>query len=129
MAQWVKHLTAAVWMAEELWVRFLAQSGGLKGSSASLLRLGINPLPRNFAGATIKFKKKQTTKKKDSRPGTGKPCWCEAGFSLTLRTTTGIASNEFLLMYFFSFLFVFLLFIGPLAWHMEVPRLGVESEL
>ena len=64
VAQWVKHLTAAVWMAEELWVRFLAQSGGLKGSSASLLRLGFNPLPRNFAGATIKLKKKKTNNKK-----------------------------------------------------------------
>ena len=31
---------------------------------------------------------------------------------------------------FFCFLFfVFLLFLGPLSWHMEVPRLGVESEL
>ena len=29
---------------------------------------------------------------------------------------------------FFSFL-VFLPFLGPLPWHMEVPRLGVESEL
>ena len=27
------------------------------------------------------------------------------------------------------FLCVFLLFLGPLPWHMEVPRLGVESEL
>ena len=63
MAQWVKHLTAAAWMAEEVWVRFLAQSGGLKGSSASLLRLGFNPLPRNFAGATIKLKKKNKQQK------------------------------------------------------------------
>ena len=27
------------------------------------------------------------------------------------------------------FFFVFLPFLGPLLWHMEVPRLGVESEL
>ena len=27
------------------------------------------------------------------------------------------------------FFFVFLLFLGPLPLHMEVPRLGVESEL
>ena len=26
-------------------------------------------------------------------------------------------------------IFVFLLFRGPLSWHMEVPRLGVELEL
>ena len=33
--------------------------------------------------------------------------------------------------FFFSFLFFFffLSFLGPLSWHMEVPRLGVESEL
>uniref|UniRef100_A0A8D0MWN7 N-myc-interactor n=1 Tax=Sus scrofa TaxID=9823 RepID=A0A8D0MWN7_PIG len=30
---------------------------------------------------------------------------------------------------FFFFFFVFLLFLGPLPRHMEVPRLGVESEL
>ena len=29
----------------------------------------------------------------------------------------------------FSFLFVFLLFLGPLPRHMEIPRLGVQSEL
>ena len=30
---------------------------------------------------------------------------------------------------FLFFFFVFLPFLGPLPWHMEVPRLGVESEL
>ena len=30
---------------------------------------------------------------------------------------------------FFFFFFVFLPFLGQLPWHMEVPRLGVESEL
>ena len=30
---------------------------------------------------------------------------------------------------FFLFFLVFLLFLGPLPRHMEVPRLGVESEL
>ena len=30
---------------------------------------------------------------------------------------------------FFFCLFVFLSFLGPLLWHMEVPGLGVESEL
>ena len=28
-----------------------------------------------------------------------------------------------------SFFFFFFVFLGPLLWHMEVPRLGVESEL
>ena len=27
------------------------------------------------------------------------------------------------------FVFVFFPFLGPLPWHMQVPRLGVESEL
>ena len=31
--------------------------------------------------------------------------------------------------FFFFFFFVFLPFLGPLLRHMEVPRLGVESEL
>ena len=30
---------------------------------------------------------------------------------------------------FFFFFLVFLPFLGPLPWHMEVPRLGVHSEL
>ena len=29
----------------------------------------------------------------------------------------------------FFFFFVFLPFLGQLPWHMEVPRLGVETEL
>ena len=32
-------------------------------------------------------------------------------------------------IYIYIFFFVFLLFLGPLLWHMEVPRLGVQSEL
>ena len=38
----------------------------------------------------------------------------------------------FIYLFIFCFLFcffVFLLFLGPLLWHMEVPRLGVQSEL
>ena len=31
--------------------------------------------------------------------------------------------------FFFFFFDLFLLFLGLLPWHMEVPRLGVESEL
>ena len=30
---------------------------------------------------------------------------------------------------FFSFLFFFFGFLGPHAWHMEVPRLGVKLDL
>ena len=30
---------------------------------------------------------------------------------------------------FFVFVFVFLTFLGPHPWHMELPRLGVKSEL
>ena len=32
-------------------------------------------------------------------------------------------------LFFWFFFFVFLLFLGPLQQHMEVPRLGVKSEL
>ena len=32
-------------------------------------------------------------------------------------------------LFIFFFVFFFLLFLGPLLRHMEVPRLGVESEL
>ena len=40
------------------------------------------------------------------------------------RTKTG--KYEFFFFFFWSF---FLLFLGPLPRHMEVPRLGVKSEL
>ena len=33
------------------------------------------------------------------------------------------------LFLFFYFIFLSFVFLGPLPWHMEVPRLGVESEL
>ena len=32
-------------------------------------------------------------------------------------------------IYLFIYLFLFFCFLGPHSWHMEVPRLGVESEL
>ena len=40
-------------------------------------------------------------------------------------------ASAFLFACFFvlDFFGLFLLFLGPLPWHMEVPRLGVESEL
>ena len=35
-----------------------------------------------------------------------------------------------LFIYLFTYLFIYLfIFLGPHSWHMEVPRLGVESEL
>ena len=40
------------------------------------------------------------------------------------------AFQEFIIRIFiYLFIFVFLPFLGPLSQHMEVPRLGVESEL
>ena len=50
----------------------------------------------------------------------------------------GSRCHIFLFFFFLSFVFfvvvlllllLLLLFLGPLPWHMEVPRLGVESEL
>ena len=35
----------------------------------------------------------------------------------------------FCLLSFLLLLLLLLLFLGPLPWHMEVPRLGVKSEL
>ena len=31
--------------------------------------------------------------------------------------------------YLFIYLFIYLVFLGPHPWHMEVPRLGAELEL
>ena len=39
-----------------------------------------------------------------------------------------LAYDKYKYVYFY-FIFVFLPFLGTLPWHMEVPRLGVESEL
>ena len=47
-------------------------------------------------------------------------------------TTNGYLQEGFylfMLMMMMFIIFVFLPFLGPLPWHMEVPRLGVESEL
>ena len=37
--------------------------------------------------------------------------------------------KEIILFYYYYYYFLFLPFLGPLLQHMEVPRLGVESEL
>ena len=59
-------------------------------------------------------------------PGLGEPC-CPESFMPCLGLPIWC---QFLFFFFFSFfLFVFLHFLGPLPQHMEVPRLGVESEL
>ena len=42
----------------------------------------------------------------------------------------GLGVNVYFLFFFFpSFFLVFLPFLGPLPWHMEVPRREVELEL
>lgn len=40
-----------------------------------------------------------------------------------------ILRSSLLLLFFFVFCFVFLPFLEPLLWHMDILRLGVESEL
>ena len=53
-AQWVKNLTAAAWVAAELWVLSQAQHSGLKDTALLLPRLlswlwlGFNPCPGNL---------------------------------------------------------------------------------
>ena len=57
MAQWVKNLTAATWVAVEVWVQSLAQCNGLKDPA---LWFGFNPRPRNFHVLWVQpFKKKK----------------------------------------------------------------------
>ena len=53
------------------------------------------------------------------------------GFELHEKSADGRSRSGFesLFFSFFFFFFFFLSFLGPLSWHMEVPRLGVESEL
>ena len=36
---------------------------------------------------------------------------------------------QLLITYLFIYLFIYVFFLGPHPWHMEIPRLGVESEL
>ena len=39
-----------------------------------------------------------------------------------------VSIQNFIPFLFLFLFFVFLPFLGPLPWHMEVPRLGVQSE-
>ena len=50
----------------------------------------------------------------------GQICFCSATTGTPLRTS-------FFLSFFFFF--IFSPFLGPLPWHMEVPRLGIKLEL
>ena len=52
------------------------------------------------------------------------PRWLERSSSMSL--CDGLLLLTF---YFFILFFVSLPFLGPLPWHMEVPRLGAEPEL
>ena len=48
----------------------------------------------------------------------------------TLSALAWIVALDYLFIYLFIYLFwSFCCFFGPLPWHMEIPRLGVESEL
>ena len=40
-----------------------------------------------------------------------------------------VSQIAFLSFFFPSFLSFFLVFLGPHLWHMDIPRLGVESQL
>ena len=58
-------------------------------------------------------------------------CWLLSLSNMHLRffhIFAWLVSHSFLLFYFYLF-FVFLSFLGLLPQHMEIPRLGVESEL
>ena len=44
-------------------------------------------------------------------------------------TNTGTVLEIILLCNFFFFFFSFFLFLGPQLWHIEIPGLGVRSEL
>ena len=48
---------------------------------------------------------------------------------MTLRVKLDMLSPAVWLQSRFLFLFSFFVFLGPNPWHMEVPKLGVKSEL
>ena len=43
--------------------------------------------------------------------------------------TTGVSSVELIYLFIYFFYFLSFVFLGQHPWHMEVPRLGVESKL
>ena len=46
----------------------------------------------------------------------------------TTQLLTSISHNS-LFLFFFFFFFLSFVYLGPHLWHMDVPRLGIESEL
>ena len=48
---------------------------------------------------------------------------------ITIHDTFDIYNPSFYFILFFIYFFVFLPFLRPLPWHMEVPRPGVKQEL
>ena len=45
------------------------------------------------------------------------------------KQTTVVQSVLLLLFFYFLFIYLFFVFLGPNPWHVEIPRLGVETEL
>ena len=60
-AQWVKNLTAAVWVTAEMQVLSSAWSSGLKDLALLKLQLEFNPWPGNFHVPRV-WKEKKITK-------------------------------------------------------------------
>jgi len=87
-----------------------------------LLQLGFSPWPENFHRLQVSTPRPQKiilqAQLEEAEYWTSLYCF----FYLVV----GFLFFYFILFYFF---FVFLLFLGPLPRHMEVPRLGVQSEL
>ena len=76
----------------------------------------------------------ETTVDEDALPGKlpETPLRAEPPSSYKVNQVFGIISICITSIYGYSkenFFFVFLPFLAPLPWHMEIPRLGVESEL
>ena len=120
----------------------------IKDSALSLLWLGFNPQPRNFCMPWVQ--QPQTNKQKTHKTLYNTYLWTLAVQCLESllstkthqgpRTEAGhvtprkvlhpyLLDPEFVFLFFVFCFFVFLPFLGPLPRHMEVPRLGVQSEL
>ena len=70
----------------------------------------------------------------DSTPSLGTSIYCRFCPKNKTKPIPSLNESVYLSIYLpislsLSFFFVFLPFLGPLPWHMEVPRLGVQSEL